>query len=289
MSGFVERVWTSADGLALSARDYAGAAGPARLPVVCVHGLTRNARDFEAVAPAVAAEGRRVLAVDVRGRGRSAWDPNPAAYNPAVYAADAAALAQAAGIARAVFVGTSMGGLTIAALAAQAPALVAAAVINDVGPVIAPAGLARILAYAGGSAEADDWAAAAAYARKTNGVAFPDYGPDDWHRFARRLFRADAHGRLRLDYDPAITRAVADPAAAPAPDLWPLFALLLSSRPALVVRGALSDVLDRDTFDAMARLGPGVSTVEVPRIGHAPTLEEPAAMTALARFLDTLP
>src|SRR3569832_2457647 len=110
MTAFTDRWWTSGDGLKLHARDYAGAEGPARLPVICIHGLTRNARDFEDVAPAIAAMGRRVLALDVRGRGLSAFDPQPMSYHPGTYAGDVAALMGAAGIARAAFVGTSMGG-----------------------------------------------------------------------------------------------------------------------------------------------------------------------------------
>ena len=133
-AAWAERSWRAADGLALSARDYPGAAGPARLPVVCLHGLTRNGRDFEEVAPALAATGRRVLVPDMRGRGCSARDPTPANYAIPVYAADVAALAAAAGVARAVFVGTSMGGLITMTLALTAPALVASAVLNDVGP-----------------------------------------------------------------------------------------------------------------------------------------------------------
>ena len=154
MTDFVERTWTSADGLTLSARDYTGAAGPARLPVSCIHGLTRNARDFEVVALRIAGLGRRVLAVDVRGRGNSAWAADPAQYAVPIYIADMIALAGAAGIARAVFVGTSMGGLITMGLAAAAPTLVAAAVLNAIGPELAPEGLARIGAVVGEPVEA---------------------------------------------------------------------------------------------------------------------------------------
>ena len=121
---WVERTWASNDGLDLFARDYAPAAGPARLPVICLHGLTRNSRDFEGVAPAMAAAGRRVLALDVRGRGRSAYDPNPSNYNPAVYAGDVAALMSEAGLARGIILGTSMGGLIAMTLATLRPDLI---------------------------------------------------------------------------------------------------------------------------------------------------------------------
>src|SRR5579864_4508779 len=147
MTQFVERRWTTPDGLQLSGRDYAGAAAEARLPVICLHGLTRNARDFEDLAPRIAARGRRVLALDVRGRGQSAWDPQPMRYVPATYAGDVLALLDALGIARAVFIGTSMGGLITMVVGALRPSAVAAAVINDVGPELTPEGLARITGF----------------------------------------------------------------------------------------------------------------------------------------------
>ena len=139
--GFRHRTWLSADGLTLHARDYAAAEGKARLPVICLHGRTRNARDFDVLAPWIAARHRRVLAVDVRGRGLSARDPDASYWLP-TYADDVRRLAEALGISRAIFIGTSMGGLIAMELAALAPALIVAAVINDVGPVLAAEGLA---------------------------------------------------------------------------------------------------------------------------------------------------
>ena len=139
---FADRFWTSPgpEGLTPArARDYAGATSPARrFPVVCLHGLTRNARDFEDLAPHIAARGRRVLALDVRGRGQSAWDLQPMRYVPATYAVDVLALMDALAISRAVFVGTSMGGLITLVIAAMRPTAIAAAVLNDVGPGVGP-------------------------------------------------------------------------------------------------------------------------------------------------------
>jgi len=293
MPEIAERTWASADGLRLVADDYAPAPGPARAPVVCIHGLTRNARDFETVAPRIAAGGRRVLAVDVRGRGRSAYDPNPANYNPLTYAGDIIALLTQAGIARAAFLGTSMGGLITMTVAAMRPDLVAAAALNDIGPEIAAAGLARISGYVGGSPQVKSWDEAAAYARDINGPALPDLTAADWMVFGRRLFRQEPGGGFRLDYDPDIAGAFkAPPTAAPAaaaPDLWPVFTALTTGRPTLLVRGAASDILDEDIAGRMAAAAPQMARVEIPRVGHAPTLEEPQAAAAIDAWLARAP
>jgi len=284
MTGFVERSWATPDGLRLSGRDYAGEGGEAHLPVICLHGLTRNARDFEDVAPAFAATGRRVLALDVRGRGGSGWDPDPMNYVLSVYARDVIGWARALGVARAAFVGTSMGGLIMLALAVAAPELMASAVLNDIGPKIAPEGLARIAGYAGGSAAVADWSEAAAYARRTNGAAFPDYGESDWQAFARRLFREQG-GRLSLDYDPAIAVPMKTPPPQPAPDPWALFDALAKDRPLLLVRGALSDLLAPATRDEMQARAPHMRVAEIADVGHAPMLTEPEAARAMHTFL----
>jgi pimeloyl-ACP methyl ester carboxylesterase len=286
---WIDRAWTSADGLVLYARDYAGAAGPARLPVVLLHGLTRNSADFGTVAPWIAARGRRVLAADFRGRGRSAWDPNPLGYAPPTYAADIAALLDAAGIGRALFVGTSLGGLVTMALAAIRPAAVAGAVLNDVGPSLSPVGLARIAGYAGHDSAVADWAGAAAYARAINGAAFPGYAPEQWDAFARRLF-VEKGGRISLAYDPDISAPIK--AAGPnalAPDVTPLFVGLATGRPLLLVHGAISDLVDAPRVAAMRALAPHMQVAEVAGVGHAPMLDEPEALAALEGFLDRAP
>ncbi|MDO8322248.1 MAG: alpha/beta hydrolase [Phenylobacterium sp.] len=287
MTDAAMRTWTSADGLTLFARDYAPADGPARTPVVCLHGLTRNSRDFEVVAPRIAASGRRVLALDVRGRGRSAWDANPLNYNPAVYAGDVIGLLEQSGISRAHFVGTSMGGLITLTLSAMRPDLIAGVVLNDVGPEVGAAGLARIAGYVGGAPQVASWADAAAYAKAVNGEALPGLTDVDWDRFARRVFRETDKG-LALDYDPAISDVfkvapTAAPAAA-APDLWPLFTAMATGRPLLLVRGADSDILEDAVADRMGALLPHMVRVDIAGVGHAPTLEEPQAQAALDTY-----
>jgi pimeloyl-ACP methyl ester carboxylesterase len=283
MTDFADRWWSSAEGLRLYARDYPGAAGEARLPVVCLHGLTRNSADFEDVAPWLAETGRRVLVPDVRGRGRSDRDPDPTRYNPAVYAADVLALLDGLGIARAVFIGTSMGGLITMMAALTAPVRVTAAVLNDVGPELSLAGLTRIGGYVGQAGVFADWSEAAAYARQSNAIAFPDYGVEDWDRFARRIAARNGAGELVLAYDPAISAAVQP--ALEAPNLWPLFEPLATGRPVLLVRGALSDILDDAIAARTAERAPQVIQAVVPGVGHAPMLTEPAARAALAEFL----
>ena len=282
---FTDRRWTS-DELSLYARDYAGAEGAARLPVIAIHGLTRNSADFGTVAPLIAATGRRVLALDVRGRGRSDRAADPMTYQPPVYAKDVLALLDQAGVGRAVFLGTSMGGLITMALTAMAPDRVAAAILNDIGPEVAPEGLARIASYTGQTVEIRSWDDAADYARRTNGAALPHYGPDDWMTFARRVFREGPDGVPVLDYDPDITvpmRAAGKDALVP--DLWPAFRNLAEGRRLLLVRGATSDLLSSDIAGRMRDAAPHMDFVEVPGVGHAPMLDEPAARDAILEFL----
>ena len=283
---FAERRWTSPDGLSLFARDYAPGPGVARPPVIAIHGLTRNSADFEAIAPLLAQSGRRVLAVDVRGRGLSDRAPDPMTYMPDVYARDVLALMEQAGIDRAVFVGTSMGGLITMALTAIRPKAVVAAILNDIGPEVAPEGLARIAAYSGQPVEIGSWADAAAYAKRINSVAFPHYTDADWDAFARRIFRQQPDGEIGLDYDPDIAVPIrAAGAKALVPNLWPMFRRLAKKRPTLLVRGANSDLLSADIAARMKKAAPTMSYVEVPGIGHAPMLDEAEAKAAIFEFL----
>lgn len=284
-TSFAERRWTSRDGLALFARDYAGASGAARLPVICLHGLTRNSKDFEDVAPWLAGSGRRVLVPDVRGRGLSDRDPDPSHYAPKVYARDVLDLMRSLGLTRAVFLGTSMGGIITITLMAMKPKAVAAAVLNDVGPEVAPEGIARIMSYVGQNIEVRDWDEAAAYVRRTNAAAFPDYGEAQWGRFARNVFRDNA-GVPELDYDSRILLPLLRHKPGQHSRLaWILFRWLSRKRPTLLVRGAKSDVITAAIADRMTRNAPRLQRVDVPGIGHAPMLTEPVAVDAIKQFL----
>lgn len=284
---FSDLEWQSPDGLTLHARDYVGDPDTRHVPVVCLHGLTRNARDFEDLAPVIAQSGRRVLVAEMRGRGGSTYDPDPANYHFQTYAKDVAALLDDLGIASAVFIGTSMGGMITVHLATLRPDLVAAVVLNDIGPEIAPEGIARITQYIGKLPPVASWQDAVNYARTTSGSALPSYGEEEWLRFARRMFREDAAGVPVLDYDLDITSASGPPIGTP-DENWAMFVAMANSRPTLLLRGEISDILSLETIDKMAAKAPSLVVANVPGVGHAPVLDEPAALAAITKFLNDL-
>lgn len=286
---YSERRWTSHDGLSLFARDYAAAGGESGLPVICLHGLTRNSKDFAEIAPIIAGWGRRVIAADVRGRGQSDRDPKPDNYQPKFYARDVVDMMSALGIPKAVFIGTSMGGIITMMLMGIRPKAVAAAILNDVGPKIAPEGVARILGYAGQSVRIRDWDQAVNYVRQTNAMIFPHYGDDDWRRFAERTFRQGISGP-ELDYDPAIKGPISKPPSRLA--LWLtglLFRRLARRRPTLLIRGGMSDLISPEIAQSMQNIAPRMQRVDIPGVGHAPMLNEPEAVDAIRKFLRTVP
>ncbi len=277
--------YTSPDGLTLYYRDYL--ADSDRLPVVCLPGLTRNSRDFETLAPRLQRGGRRVITPDLRGRGRSQYDPNWSNYQPMTYLGDIAALQAAAGAERVVVIGTSLGGILAMLIAATRPAAIAGAVLNDVGPEIAAEGLQRISQYVGRAAPVGSWAEAAAQARDTYSLAMPGLSDDDWLDYARRSYR-DVDGVPHLDMDPMIGEAVRSAPAGAAPDLWPVFGAL-KPVPTLALRGVMSDVLSAETFDRMAREKPDLRRLSVERRGHPPLLDEPEVVATIEEFLAELP
>lgn len=278
---YAERSFTAQDGLALHYREYGDPAG-ARTPLLCLAGLTRNAKDFHDLALRHAGT-RRVLAPDYRGRGRSAYDRDWRHYAPEVYLRDIQHLLAAADAHRVIVVGTSLGGILAMGMAVALPTALAAVVLNDVGPEIDPAGVAHIRSYLGKQAPLDDWAAAAARVRDMYGPAYPDFGDDDWRGYARRLFREGADGAPEIDYDPAISRLFEEGAGVPA-DLWALFGAL-EKVPTMLVRGALSNILAADTARRMAEVKPDLVTVTVSNRGHVPLLDEPECRAPLDDFL----
>lgn len=284
MSEYADCYWTSRDGLRLHYRDYPGREG--RPPLLCLPGLTRNARDFEGVAKRFAGEWR-VLCPDMRGRGDSAYAKDSATYNPLQYVEDVTALLEEAGIGRFVAVGTSLGGLMTMVMAMTMGDRIAGAVLNDVGPVVEPAGLARIKDYVGQGRSYPTWMHAARALEETQAAAYPDYEIADWLAMAKRLMVLSSNDRIAFDYDMRIAEPLAAMDAGEQPHLWPGIEAL-AGKPVLIVRGALSDILSEQTLAAMRQRLPQAEAVTLPRIGHAPTLEEPEAVAAIERLLGRL-
>jgi len=276
-----DRYWTSSDGLRLHYRDYPGPSD--RPPLLLLHGLTRNCRDFEDVAARYAGDWR-VLAVDFRGRGLSQPDPNSANYQPGTYAADVIQLLDELGVEQAVFLGTSLGGLVTMVVASVRPERIAAALLNDIGPEIAPAGIDRIKTYVGKPVLFRDWDDAAAQLSARSGDVHPSYGGAEWLRFARRVARQTERG-VEFDYDMRIAEPFAAGDTGEVADGWPYYRAL-AGRPVLVLRGETSDLLSDAALDRMAREIPDVEVVTVPGVGHAPDLGEPEAVAAIDRLLD---
>jgi pimeloyl-ACP methyl ester carboxylesterase len=281
MTEFNDRYWTSRDGLKLHYRDYPGRAD--RPPLLCLPGLTRNARDFENLARRLAGEWR-VICVELRGRGDSAYAKESATYNPVQYADDLAMLFEEAAIERFVAIGTSLGGLLTMILAMTGPQRLAGAVINDVGPVIEAAGLERIRGYVGQGRSFPTWMHAARALEETQSLAMPDFKIADWLAMAKRVMTLSGNGRIVFDYDMKIAEPFNAPGAAIDVDLWPGLEAL-KDKPLLIVRGELSDLLSEATLKQMTGRLPKAMTVTVPRVGHAPTLDEPEAQAAIGRLL----
>ena len=281
--GFAERFFRSTDGLQLYFRDYAGDARKA--PVLCLHGLTRNSRDFAALAEHIA-PARRVIVPDQRGRGRSQYDPQWLNYHPRTYVDDMWTLLRELSIERVIVVGTSLGGLMAMLMAATRPQALAGVVLNDIGPEIDPTGVARIQSYAGRLPPVRNWDDAAAQMKMTFGLAMPEYSEQQWRAFARQSFDEGEGGVPRLAADPKIGDAIRSipvpPEAAQA--MW-LALGQLRKIPALALRGAHSDLLSAATFERMGREVPGMVTVTVANRGHAPQLDEPDSLRAIDAFL----
>jgi pimeloyl-ACP methyl ester carboxylesterase len=279
MGEYSDLYWQSADGLTLHCRDYAG--DPTNAPIVCIPGLTRNARDFEGVAERLAG-GRRVFAIDLRGRGGSDKAADPTTYNPLVYVQDVQLLLATLGLGRVVLIGTSLGGLVSVFFANAARAQVGGLLLNDIGAAIEEKGLETIRAYVGRYESWPTWSHAARALKEAQGDRYPDWDMDRWIGHAKRACRLSGSGRIVFDYD----MAIAEPLKAPSPpvDLRPAFEAL-KGIPALLVRGALSDILSEATAAEMAARNPDLELVTVPRVGHAPTLEEPEAAAGIDRLL----
>lgn len=278
---FTDRFWTSRDGLKLHFRDYPGRAD--RPPVLCLPGLTRNARDFSHLAEHLAGEWR-VICPDLRGRGDSAYAKDSATYNPMQYVDDLVMLLEQEGIEQFVSIGTSLGGLLTMIMAMTQPERLAGAVLNDVGPEIDPAGLERIRGYVGQGRSFPTWMHAARSLEEAQGAVFPHYQIADWLVMAKRCMVLGSNGRVVFDYDMKIAEPFAQPGGEAGVDMWPGIDGL-KGRPVLLIRGGLSDILAPETLVKMAARLDDCETVTVPDVGHAPMLNEPEAAAAIDRLL----
>jgi pimeloyl-ACP methyl ester carboxylesterase len=278
---YAEIDWQSHDKLRLYARVYAGPAADAPT-VLCLHGLTRNSRDFEDLAPHLA-KAYRVIVPDLRGRGFSARDPQWQNYHPGTYVQDVLALLAAADASRVVVIGTSLGGMLAMMLGYSHRPRVAGIILNDVGPEFDPVGIERIKQYAGRLAPVHTWPEAVAQLRAVYGEAWPGLSADRWAVLARRSYRENAAGVVEVDADPNIGEALR---AAPAAmlDLWPLWKAL-GRLPTLAIRGANSDILSAATFARMKSENPALRQLLVADRGHVPLLDEPECLAAIDEFL----
>jgi pimeloyl-ACP methyl ester carboxylesterase len=271
------------DGLRLHYRDYRGSS--ALPPLLCLHGLTRNAKDFAELAERYSPQ-FRVIVPEFRGRGESDYDPVPGRYQPRTYAQDVLQLLGELGVERAIFIGTSLGGLVTMVIAALAPKRIAATILNDVGPELSEAGLDRIRSYVGKVMMFRSWDNAAKALAAYNRQIPAAYTHDDWVTAARRLCREEP-GKVIFDYDPAIRLAFDKASSAPQVNLWPLYRVL-GEKPLLVVRGEVSDLVSASAAEKMQRATPDAKIAVVPGVGHPPELNEPEAAAAIDAFLAEL-
>jgi pimeloyl-ACP methyl ester carboxylesterase len=272
--------YESTDGLRLYCAVY-GAQCPDGLPVLCLPGLTRNSRDFAKLAARLSRQ-HPVLAIDLRGRGLSAWDADSAHYELATYVRDVWALLDCKGVDRFVAIGTSLGGLIAMTMAAMQPTRVAGAILNDIGPEIDPAGLRRIGGYVGRLPPVRDWNEAIAQTKSVYGLALPGLTDEEWSAFARCGYRESEADMPAVDADPRIATAFNRPSRVQ-PDLWSLFGRLTA--PLLAIRGGLSDILSRDTLNRMIQEKPDLAHVTLAQRGHTPLLDEPECLMAIDEFL----
>jgi pimeloyl-ACP methyl ester carboxylesterase len=282
MADWTDGWWTAGDRLKLHYRDYGGAGGD-RPPIVCLPGLTRNARDFEGVADRLKGDWR-LICVELRGRGQSDYAKDPMTYLPPVYWQDVEALIAALELQRFVLFGTSLGGLIAMLLAMADNKRIAGALLNDIGPVLEAQGLDHIRSYVGRSQSWPTWLHAARAICEMQRDRYPDWDIGRWLVYAKRLCKLTPGGRVAFDYDMRIAEPFRAPGGDTGFDLWTAFAGL-NGVPSLVVHGELSDLLSRATVERMLAENPAMEAVTVPRVGHAPTLDEPEAAAAIDRLL----
>ncbi|MEM6679869.1 MAG: alpha/beta hydrolase [Pseudomonadota bacterium] len=257
------------------------------LPVLCLAGLSRDARDFAALAAHLVPR-YRVIRLDARGRGRSAHAEDPMAeYTVPVEVGDIVALLDHLNIPKAAVVGTSRGGIQAMVMAAMAKDRLAGVVLNDIGPGIERDGLEAIMVYLGRDPGAETMAEGAAALKKSLASQYPDFEEADWLAMAEQTYLI-RDGRPVLSYDASLREpSVASFTAEKQPDLWPLFDML-EGVPLACIRGALSYLFTAETLEEMMRRRPDMMTVTLDNRGHIPLLDEPPAVALIDRFLESL-
>ncbi|MGQ0558914.1 MAG: alpha/beta fold hydrolase [Sphingosinicella sp.] len=281
MADWSDGYWSSSDDLRLHYRDYAG--DTSRPPIVCIPGLTRNARDFEGVADRLAGDWR-LICVELRGRGDSGYARDASSYVPMSYVADIEALVAELGLKKFILFGTSLGGLVTMLLALNDAKRIAGALLNDIGPELEARGIEFILSYVGRPQNWPTWLHAARALAEGQHERYPDWDLDDWLVYAKRLCKLTPAGRVVLDYDMRIAEPFRPSSGSAGFDLWPAFTRLAST-PTLLLRGARSDLLSLATVERMQAVHPLLEIVTVPRVGHAPTLDEKESRDAIDRLL----
>lgn len=282
MAEWSDGYWWSNDGLRLHYREYAG--DTSRPPIICIPGLTRNARDFEGVADRLAGEWR-LICVELRGRGESAYAKDPMSYVPLTYLHDMEALIRELDLKRFILFGTSLGGLITMLLSMSDGRRIAGALLNDIGPVLEARGLDHIRSYVGKSQNWPTWLHAARFLCEAQRHRYPDWGLEEWLIFAKRVAKLTPGGRVVFDYDMRISEPFKLPGGESGFDLWNAYRGLVGI-PSLLLRGALSDLISEETVARMKAENPALETVTVPRVGHAPTLDEPESVAAIERLLE---
>ncbi len=281
MADWSDGYWWSNDGLRLHYRDYAGDAS--RPPILCIPGLTRNARDFEPVADRLAGDWR-LICVDLRGRGESAYAKDPLTYVPLTYLQDLEALIAELKLERFILFGTSLGGIMSMLLAMAGAERIAGALLNDIGPVLESRGLEHIRSYVGRPQNWPTWMHAARAIAEAQQDRYPDWEIDQWLVYAKRVAKLGQNGRIVYDYDMRLAEPFKVPGGEVGVDLWPAFRAL-AGRPTTLLRGELTDLLSVETAERMQAEHPDLAVVTVPGVGHAPALDEPESIAAIDALL----
>ena len=268
------------DGINVFYRDY-GDPGTGKTPVLCIPGLSRSSLGFHNLATALSSE-RRVLCVDLRGRGKSDYDPNYKNYHPEQYISDVKALLRDAGVDRVVIVGTSLGGVIAMTGGKAFGDLLAGVAMNDIGPYIEREGLYRIQSYVGKTAPPKTWDDALAQVNETSGIVYPNYSDAEMMTYTRTIYAEDADGNPVDYFDPNIAKNFVGPVDG---DMWPLFEQLYHV-PVSIILGEISDILSQETAEAMAERHPDAALFTVPNVGHTPSLDEPESRAGIQRLLE---